>query len=156
MHADTIPALPCAAEPFLPHDAPMALIDRIVAVSEGQLEAAVDIHPGCQFASESGVPVWVGIEYMAQGIAAFGGVLSRRRGEPVKIGFLVSARRVACAIDMFEFGDRLRIDVREVHMPDDGLATFDCRVLRGDEELMSARINVFQPADPMKYLAEEA
>ncbi len=112
MHAISIPELPCAAEPYLPHDAPMALIDEIVSVSEGSLEAVVAIHPACQFAAQDGVPVWVGVEYMAQGIAAFGGVLARSRGEPVKIGFLVSARRVSCAVDSFNFGDRLRVVVQ--------------------------------------------
>lgn len=154
MHAISIPELPCAAEPYLPHDAPMALIDEIVSVSEGSLEAVVAIHPACQFAAQDGVPVWVGVEYMAQGIAAFGAVLARSRGEPVKIGFLVSARRVSCAVDSFNFGDRLRVVVQEVHMPDDGLATFDCRIVQDGDELMTARINVYQPADPIKYLEQ--
>ena len=77
MHAISIPELPCAAEPYLPHDAPMALIDEIVSVSEGSLEAVVAIHPACQFAAQDGVPVWVGVEYMAQGIAAPAPIVGR-------------------------------------------------------------------------------
>ncbi|MEN8820285.1 MAG: hotdog family protein [Abyssibacter sp.] len=151
-----LPLLPCAAEAYLPHDAPMALVDQIVDVEPGRLMARVDIHPDCQFADADGVPVWVGIEYMAQTIAAYGGVLATTQGQPVKIGFLVSARRVQCAVDAFGFGDVLDVEAREINMPDDGLATFDCQVLRDGQSLMSARINVYQPADPLRYLQENA
>lgn len=147
-----LPAFPCAAEPYLPHAAPMALVDQIIRHESGQLESAVHIGDQHLFMTEAGVPVWVAVEFMAQSIAAYAGVQAVRRGEPVRIGFLVSTRQMNCAVDFFERGSDLRVFVREVVMAENGLATFDCSVQLQGRDCVSARINVFQPADPDAFL----
>ena len=38
-----LPAMPCAAEPYLPHAAPMALIDRVLEFSEDDIVADLQI-----------------------------------------------------------------------------------------------------------------
>lgn len=149
------PTLPCPAEPFLPHAAPMALIDRILSWSPGHVEAAVTIRSASPFCGEQGVPVWVGVEYMAQAIAAYGGLRECLQGEPVKIGFLVSTRRLECVVDFFARGQKLRIIADEVHMQPGGLAVFDCAIQGEQSQLASARINVFQPLDPLAFLRGE-
>lgn len=147
---------PCAAEPYLPHAAPMALLDEILACEGDALHGRVHIGPQTLFNGPRGVPSWVGVEYMAQAIAAWGGVRAQRRDEAVKIGFLVSTRKMSCAVDFFPPDSALEIYARKVTMADNGLATFDCRIEQAAEELVSARINVFQPADPQAFLAEAA
>ena len=151
-----LPDFPCAAEPFLPHAAPMALLDEVLACDEDSVRACVNIGPDTLFRTENGVPNWVGVEYMAQAIAAWGGVQARRRGEAVKIGFLVSTRRMQCELDFFPDGSELGIGATLVTMADNGLATFDCSIQLEDTDIVNARINVFQPADPQAFLAGEA
>ena len=38
--AGTLPAFPCPAAPYLPHDPPMALIDRVLAFGEDHIQAS--------------------------------------------------------------------------------------------------------------------
>ncbi|MGJ8667953.1 MAG: ApeP family dehydratase [Oceanococcus sp.] len=150
-----IPQFPCVAETYLPHAAPMALLDDILACDENSILGRVFISENTMFCGPNGVPNWVGIEYMAQAIAAWGGVQAQRRGEKVKIGFLVSTRRMLCALDHYPVGANLEIGAHAVSVADNGLATFDCHIKLDGEDIVSARINVFQPADPHAFLAGE-
>lgn len=150
------PDFPCAAEPYLPHAAPMALLDDITACGSEDIQCQVHIDSSTLFAGPDGVPNWVGVEYMAQAIAAWAGVQARRRGEPVKIGFLVSTRKMNCAVDAFPLCRSLNVFAQRVSISENGLATFDCRIELDQRELVSARINVFQPADPEAFLKGEA
>lgn len=149
-----LPSWPQPAEPFLPHAAPMALLDDIIDFGESFLQAQVSIEPETAFFADTGVPVWVGIEYMAQCIAAYAGVKAWQHAQPVKIGFLVSTRRMDCAVDEFSNGQMLQIFAQQVSGPQAGLATFDCRIEVNDQIVTKARINVFQPDDPVAFLAQ--
>src|SRR5450830_981789 len=77
---------------LVPHAAPMLLLDRVLRVDAETLCAEVAIRPDSLFYGERGIGAWVGIEYMAQAIAAYAGYHAQQRGEPVKIGFLLGAR----------------------------------------------------------------
>src|SRR5262249_45980544 len=55
---------------LLRHGPEMTLIDRLVSYDQQKSVAAVEIGPASRFFDGDGVPGWVGIEYMAQAIAA--------------------------------------------------------------------------------------
>ena len=55
---------------LLPHDPPMVLLDRVTSYDESTLTAEVDISTESMFCGDDGVPGWVGVEYMAQAVAA--------------------------------------------------------------------------------------
>ena len=58
-------------EHVLPHAGHMVLLARVVAHDEKETRCQVDIRSQRHFRREDGsVPAWVGIEYMAQCIAA--------------------------------------------------------------------------------------
>lgn len=61
---------------FIPHRAPMILIDKIISHQPDVLETEVLITPQSAYFDEhrQAVPNYVGIEYMAQSIAALAGV----------------------------------------------------------------------------------
>lgn len=140
-------------EQLLPHAAPMILIDRVNAVSEEALEAEVEIRPGSLFHDGAGVGAWVGIEYMAQAIAAWAGYHALLRGETVKIGFLLGSRRYACAVPEFATGSRLKVDVKLLLQAENGLGSFECAIsdLSTQQELAQATVSVFQPHDATQY-----
>ena len=69
-----------AVESLVPHRGTMSLLDRVLAVDEEQALAEVDVGPASLFAQADGVPAWVGIEYMAQTVAAWAGAARACRG----------------------------------------------------------------------------
>ena len=69
-----------SVDALVPHAGSMSLLDEITGFGEEWLSAAVNITATSTFADEQGVPAWIGIEYMAQCIAAFSGVQERTEG----------------------------------------------------------------------------
>ncbi|HEX5693215.1 MAG TPA: hotdog family protein [Arenimonas sp.] len=144
--------LRAAVERLVPHRGGMLWLDRILACDdEGAVAEAVvrEEHP---FIDGDAVPAWVGIEYMAQCIAAWAGGQALARGEPVKPGFLLGTRRYDCRRPRLVLGSRLRIEARRELMGDNGLGMFACRILDGDEEIAVANVSVFESPDPDAYL----
>jgi predicted hotdog family 3-hydroxylacyl-ACP dehydratase len=137
---------------LIPHSSAMVLLDRVIAVDEESLCAEVRIRPDSLFCAASGVGAWVGLEYMAQTIAAFAGYTAYLRGEAVKPGFLLGARRYECTLPMFSLGSLLRVHVRRVLQSENGLGSFQCRIEHGQEEVATATLTVFQPVDAADFV----
>lgn len=137
---------------LLPHSGPMVLLDRVIRADEESLCAEVRIKPDSLFCTQGGVGAWVGLEYMAQAIAAYAGYTGRLRGEPIKIGFLLGTRRYECARSLFAVGSLLKVCVQRVLQSDDGLASFDCHIDDDHGQLANANLTVFQPADAQAVL----
>jgi len=140
---------------FVPHSGPMRWLDRIVGYGDDWLEAEGTIRPGSPIGDDSGVGAWAGIEYMAQAIAAFAGLRARMRDEPIKIGLLVGTRRYESRWSLFSAGSRLRVRVRHDYSADNGLSVFGCRIMCDEEEVATAVLSVFQPANPEAFLRGE-
>ncbi len=143
---------------LVPHAAPMLLLDRVVSVDADKLCAEVVIRPDSMFHGERGVGAWVGIEYMAQTIAAYAGYHAQRRGEPVKIGFLLGARRYECSRSWFVAGDCLHVEAQQLLQAENGLGSFSCIIRESStqQQLAQATVSVFQPHDAKAFLESEA
>jgi predicted hotdog family 3-hydroxylacyl-ACP dehydratase len=89
---------------------------------------------------------------MAQTIAAFAGYRAFLRGEDVKPGFLLGARRYECTLPMFSLGSLLEVHVRRVFESENGLGSFQCHIEDGQEEVATATLTVFQPADAADFV----
>ena len=72
---------------LVPHSGTMSLLDKVVEYGEDWLTAEVTISPETLFLTNDAVPAWVGVEYMAQTIAAFAGILAKTHQQDVKLGF---------------------------------------------------------------------
>ena len=138
---------------LVPHTGKMSMLDNIVAYGDDWLSAEVNIHTGSMFADEHGVPAWIGMEYMAQAVAAFAGLQERRKGALPRIGFLLGSRKYACSTDYFPFGKTLILRVRLDMEAENGLNVFQCEI-HGEGVEASASMNVYQPGDPDKFLKE--
>jgi predicted hotdog family 3-hydroxylacyl-ACP dehydratase len=132
---------------LVPQAGPMVLLDRVISADDESVCAEVTIRSNSMFCDGAGVGAWVGIEYMAQTIGAFAGYTARLRGEPVKIGFLLGARRYECSCPSFPVGTVLQIHVRRVLQVENGLGSFECRIDNEDGPLANANLTVYQPAD---------
>jgi len=130
---------------LLPHDPPMVLLDRVLTCDKTSLVAEVTIRPDSLLCGEDGVPAWVGIEYMAQSVAAHAGAQARLSGAPPSIGYLLGTRSYKSTTGLFALGDTLTIHV-ETLFTDMGLGAFACRI-EMNGPIATATINVYQPTD---------
>jgi predicted hotdog family 3-hydroxylacyl-ACP dehydratase len=138
---------------LLPHSGQMVLLERLLSVADETLSAEVRLHPGSVLAGEAGVGAWVGIEYMAQAIAAHAGWLAQQRGEPVKVGMLLGTRKYVASVDAFPPNCVLHVHVQRVLLAENGLGAFDCRIdLAGGATLATATVTVFQPENFDQFL----
>lgn len=142
-------------ESVVPHTGTMVLLDQIDHWDDEQLQASVTIRSDAPFVDAQGMPAWVGIELMAQTIAALGGCRARRANQPVKIGFLVGSRRYTSSQAWFPIGAKLQVNVKEIVTGEQGLSVFECKLQASGVHTdisASANINVFQPEDPEQFL----
>ena len=135
----------------VPHQTPMSLLDTVESYSDKTLVSSVTIKEDSLFYEELGVPTWVGLEYMGQSIAAFGGVEARNEGRPVKIGFLVSSRRYESPQSHFKLGSKLIVFVEKVINNPYGLSVFNCSITWSDF-IIQANLNVFLPDKVEEFL----
>jgi predicted hotdog family 3-hydroxylacyl-ACP dehydratase len=139
---------------LVPHSGDMVLLDRVLLADAENVCAEVTIGPDTVFCDGAGVGSWVGIEYMAQAIAIHGGHLARQRGESVKIGFLLGARRYACSVPLFAMGSVLHVHAHHAMQGENGLAAFECRIedAASGACLATATITVFEPNNVDEFL----
>ncbi|MBB3062851.1 hotdog family protein [Microbulbifer rhizosphaerae] len=136
---------------LVPHSGDMVLLDTVVSAGEETLVAKLRVREDGLFDRQGRVPAYVGIEYMAQAVAAFAGYHAKCAGEAVKLGFLLGSRQFHSNVDSYQCGDELTVSVERLLQADNGMATFECRVC-GEGIEQSARLNVFQPENIEEYL----
>lgn len=140
---------------LLPHRGAMCLLERALEADAEQLTAEVIVKPGGLFFANSEVAAWVGIEYMAQSIAAWAGWQARLRGTQPKLGLLVGTRKYECAKSSFALG-KLTVTVKREFQADNGLGQFACTIQNTIEVLARASITVFEPPDSEAFFREIA
>ena len=107
-----------AAPELIPHRQPMVFIDRVIACSDTDITAELDLRPTLLFAEAAGLPSWTAIEIMAQTICAFAGMQDHQQGLPPQIGYLLGSRRLLLPVPFFEFGQTLTIRASRHYMHD--------------------------------------
>ncbi len=141
---------------LLPQTGDMVLLDSVVAADADSLCAELAIRADSQFFDGHGVPAWIGVEYMAQAVAAHAGYAAHLCGAAPRVGFLLGSRRYQAHRPHFALGSVLHVQVRRTLQGENGFVAFDCRIdLQGDggaTTLASAAINVFVPADVNEFL----
>lgn len=148
-------------EQLVPHAGNMVLLDRVLKAEGDSFVAELTVRDDGIYSDASGrVPAWIGIEYMAQAVAAFAGYKAKVKHEPVKLGFLLGTRRYDSNVSFFEVGTKLQVSALKVLGDNDGLGAFECTIKalsEGGEQRedieVSARITVYQPENIDEYLA---
>ncbi len=128
---------------ILPHDGKMVLLDSVLEYDQESLTAELTVRNDNLFGDGKTVPAWLGIEYMAQTVAAHGGMMCYLAGKPINPGFLLGSRRYISNISDFTVGTHLTVKVKRL-IEDQGLAVFACQIL-GNGIDISAKLNVYQP-----------
>ena len=71
-----------AIEEVVPHRGRACLLDEVLHWDEDRIETALVVPADGVFVGPDGLPAWIGIEYMAQAIAAWAGCRARSEGRP--------------------------------------------------------------------------
>jgi predicted hotdog family 3-hydroxylacyl-ACP dehydratase len=134
----------------------MVLLDRALSADADNLCAEVRIRADSMLAGEHGVGAWVGIEYMAQAIAAHAGWLALQRGEAVKVGFLLGSRKYETKLSYFAPGSVLHVHAHRVLQSENGLGAFECRIdiVDGVAAAATATVTVFQPDNVNQFFKD--
>jgi predicted hotdog family 3-hydroxylacyl-ACP dehydratase len=135
---------PPAAE-LVPHAGQAVLIDTILEDTQDSIRVSARVRPDNPYlVPDLGVPAWVGIELMAQAIAAHAGLGARRARKPPRAGMLLGTRRFECRAPYFRVGDELEVRAVRDFGDDGGLAACACTILCGGEVLAEATIIIVE------------
>ena len=145
------------AREVLPHSGEMVLIDEIVSFDDDRIVARTTIREGCPFFRSSqsavtggvaGVPSWVGVEYMAQTVAAWNGLRARAEGQAPKSGFLIGTKKYQSNRALFPLDRQLTIEasLQDKHGP---LGVFECR-LHSQEIEVEAILSIYEGDPPTR------
>ena len=132
-------------EALIPHRGAMRLLDRVLEIDHERVLAEVDVPFDGLFVRDGAVPSWIGIEYMAQAVAAWAGMRARQAGGAPRPGLLLGTRRYETHCDGFASGTCLQVEARCEIMGGNGLGQFACRIVHEGRELAVARISVMDP-----------
>ncbi|MDI2593370.1 hotdog family protein [Pseudomonas sp. 681] len=139
---------------LLPHAGDMILIEQILSFDDEQIHTRLTVKPGGLFNRADGsLPAWVGIELMAQSVAAYAGCHARSRGDAVELGFLLGTRKFECNVEHFPVGTELTIHGLRSLEDDSGMGVFECHI-NAPGIHATARLNVYRPPEAAQYLQE--
>ncbi len=138
-------------EHLLPHSNPMILLDRVIEHASHSIVCEVTITTQSFLYDEASqsVPAQVGIEYMAQTVAALGGIEATQAGDKPPIGFLLGARRYQHALGPFLCGQCYQVVAKEL-MRDDNMAVYQCQIIDDQQQLVaSGQVNTVIASNEM-------
>ena len=139
-------------EEMVPHRSTMLWLDKVLNVDDESVTAQAHITQANFLLRDGALPVWTGVEFMAQTIAAWSGYQAKAEGRPISIGFLLGTRRFEARCQQFKLGETLRIEARKELIAENGLAMFDCRILVNNQCVANAKLSVYEPTDAIGFL----
>lgn len=141
---ETFPAIATC----LPHRHPMLLLDAILSCSDETVEVRAKVDANAWYADGDGaMPAWIGIELMAQAIAAQIGLLAMRGNGRARPGVLLGSRSYVAHLTRFPRDASLLVRATELLRSDAGHGAYECTIMHGDECCAEGIIKVFQPDD---------
>lgn len=127
---------------LMPHAGPMRLLSRVVEHSPESTRCELLAAASALFLDAAGaVPAWVALEWMAQCIAAHGGLVAVAAGRRPPNGVLVGARQLALARDSFASSAVLTVSARFLGASG-ALVSFACEVQEGSSSVASGVLSV--------------
>lgn len=134
---------------YLPHDAPMLLLETVEQVTDESAVCHVTVnHTGvlAPFLNADGaLPGWYALELMAQTVGVWSGWHRHQQGQStISLGMVLGARELVCAAGLFAAGQELAVTVKLL-MQDERFGSFECTITAGEALLATGRVNTFQP-----------
>lgn len=141
-------------ESILPHRDSMLLLDRVLACTEETLLAEYRVQGDGWYANaEAAMPAWIGIELMAQAVAAHVSLLAIRAGGQARPGVLLGTNKYQAHRAAFPGAALLQISARELLRSDEGHSAYDCTIAYDGACVAQAAIKVFQPTNFEEFMS---
>ena len=135
-------------EELLPHRGAMLLLNRVFSENEKSIVAGTTVPEAAWYLDEQGgMPAWIGIELMAQAVAAHAGLRGRLSGKPPKRGVLLGCRAYRARAPRAAAGAVLKIVAKMTFFDESGLGAYDCSIESNAGEFATATLKVFEPED---------
>lgn len=138
---DAAPTAGAEIEAWMPHRAPMRLLDRLIRSSPEETCCAAEIRPGGPFVHQDQLPALVTLEHMAQAVAVHA---SKQSDAAARVGYLVGVRQLTLQMSQVPVGSCLEVRV----VPVWGSANsghFEGVVRADGREIARAKLSVFLP-----------
>lgn len=140
---------------LVPQAGRMCLLSRALEADKESMVVEATIESDNIFCDAHGVGAWVGLEFMAQAIAACVGWQSHLSGQSPRIGFLLGTRRYRCSRSYFHVGETLRIEATQLLTSDSGMGQFECSILIDGNEVARAALTVYEPRNSSEILGRK-
>jgi len=135
---------------LVPHRGKMFFLTKVnkYDLQEESIEAEYHITDDCLFydPAASGVPAWVGFEFIAQTISAYKGIKTRIRGEPIKVGFILGVSQMRIELSFFKTGSILVIKAKESENMDP-LYIYSGEIFFEGKKVLEGKITVMEVDD---------
>jgi predicted hotdog family 3-hydroxylacyl-ACP dehydratase len=142
-------------ETLLPHRGTMLLLDAVTDWDAESAVATARVHADSWYAADTGtMPSWIGIELMAQTIAAHVGLSARNQGRLPKPGILLGTRAYQATMSHFPAGGLLRVKASLIFRDASGLGAYHCLIMLDDHPVATATIKVYEPEDFNAFLMQ--
>lgn len=142
---------------LVPHRPPMVFLDAVTGFTPTTLTANYT-PPAGHWSGSAGMPSYLGIEMIAQAIAAHNSLLSRQTdaSAPPSLGVLLGTRRYEATASSFPAHLPLTIRIEEKVQDPQGFGAFEGTITDGDgRQLAKATVKVFRPADFRDYIVTQ-
>ncbi|MCC8378455.1 hotdog family protein [Xenorhabdus sp. PB30.3] len=134
---------------YIPHEAPMVLLEKVISVSSESVHCQVTVnHEGVLapfLNAEQNLPNWFAIEMMAQTVGVWSGWHRKeRQEEDSSLGMLLGGRAVRNQVPAFTYGSILDIRMNLL-LQDEKFGSFEGEVSCNGTVLVTGRLNTYQP-----------
>ncbi|MCT4704270.1 3-hydroxy-fatty acyl-ACP dehydratase [Enterobacteriaceae bacterium H20N1] len=138
-----------APQRYLPHEAPMCLLDKVIEVTQETAHCQVKVSADgvlAPFLDRDGtLPGWFAIEIIAQTVGVWSGWHTMNAGEEsVGVGMLLGGRGLRCPEGGFPASTVLDCKVTLL-MRDEKIGSFEGEILANNRLMASGRVNTYQP-----------
>jgi predicted hotdog family 3-hydroxylacyl-ACP dehydratase len=135
----------------------MLWLEGVSTGDETAIEAHATVPAAAWYLDAHGaMPAWIGIELMAQAVAAHVGLRGWLAGTPPKPGVLLGSRAYRASASSVPAGTRLQVSARTSYMDESGFAAYDCAIRTAERRVAEATLKVFEPADFQAFLRSTA
>jgi len=141
-------------EELVPHRAPMLFLDGVSEFTPTRLIGSFRPPQG-HWCGPAGLPAIMGIEIIAQAIAAHNSLLSRLQDATAAptMGVLLGTRRYEADVAFFPLGEQLTVVIEEKMQDASGFGAFEGTLLSATQaKLAAATVKVFRPPDFRAYM----
>jgi predicted hotdog family 3-hydroxylacyl-ACP dehydratase len=139
---------------LVPHAGDAVLLDRVIDYDEESLRAVAIVRPNVFSQPDGSLAAWMGLEILAQAVAAWAGCQAWAEGAAPRLGFLLGTRRYTCHVPRFPAGAELHLEVVRSLYDAGGMAVFECTLDHAGARWASARLNVYSPPDAASFMQE--